>query len=132
MAGLTPAEQAAAALLEAQETLARRATERLYAEVPGLLEKYGERGREKCLQDVRHTLEHLASAVALDAPPLFARYAAWADDLLTARNVPTGELVRSIELLAAEAGMRLSAEGREVVERCAAAGVAALHREDGR
>lgn len=55
--------RAAQALEAHQEALAVEITGALYAEMPELLTKYGERGREKCLQDRRYNLEHLATAI---------------------------------------------------------------------
>lgn len=126
MAELTAAERAAAALLEQKETIARSVTGLLYAEMPWLQDKYGDRGREKCLQDMRYNLEHLIPAVELGAPDMFARYAAWADGVLRARGVPTGELARSMEIMRADVGARLPDDQGEAVAGCIDAGLRAL------
>ena len=126
MAELTAAERAAAALLEQKETIARSVTGLLYAEMPWLQDKYGDRGREKCLQDMRYNLEHLIPAVELEAPDMFARYAAWADGVLRARGVPTGELARSMEIMRADVTARLSGGEAEAVAGCIDAGLRAL------
>jgi Phycobilisome protein len=126
MAELTAAARAARALLEHREAVARAVTGRLYAEMPWLQEKYGDRGREKCLQDVRYSLEHLVPAVELEAPDMFGRYAAWCDGVLRSRGVPTGELARSLELLADEAAGRLPADEAAAVAPCVDAGLRAL------
>ena len=126
MAELTPAERAGAALLEQKETIARSVTGLLYAEMPWLQDKYGDRGREKCLQDMRYNLEHLIPAVELQAPDMFARYAAWCDGVLSARGVPTGELARSFELMASDAVARLRPDEARIVSSCLEAGVIAL------
>lgn len=126
MAELTAAERAAAALLEQKETIARSVTGLLYAEMPWLQDKYGDRGRMKCLQDMRYNLEHLIPAVELQAPDMFARYAAWADGVLRARGVPTGELARSLELMESDVAARLPAEQAEAVSGCMRAGIDAL------
>lgn len=126
MAELTPAERAGAALLEHKETIARSVTGLLYAEMPWLQDKYGDRGRDKCLQDMRYNLEHLIPAVELQAPDMFARYAGWCDGVLRARGVPTGELVRSMEIMRADVAARLPAEQAEAVAACIEAGIGAL------
>ena len=123
---MTPGERAAARLLERREEVARASTEALYRERSWLMEKYGERGRRKCLQDMRYNVEHLAPAVELDAPPMFASYAAWVDDVLRARNVATGELARALELLEESAAEGMDDDERAVLARCVAAGVEAL------
>jgi hypothetical protein len=126
MAELTAAERAGAALLEQKETIARSVTGLLYAEMPWLQDKYGERGRVKCLQDMRYNLEHLIPAVELEAPDMFARYAAWAAGVLRARGVPTGELARSMEIMRADIAVRLPDDQAQAVAGCLDAGIAAL------
>ena len=126
MAELTPAERAGAALLEQKETIARSVTGLLYAEMPWLLDKYGDRGRDKCLQDMRYNLEHLIPAVELEAPDMFARYAAWCDGVLRARGVPTAELVRSLEIMRADVAVRLPADQGQAVAVSLDAGLQAL------
>ena len=79
-------------------TPARAVTDALYAEMSGLMEKYGERGREKCLQDMRYNLEHLAPALALDEPDMFRGYVRWLVELLAAHGVGARDVRRSLEL----------------------------------
>jgi hypothetical protein len=126
MAELSAAERAGRALLEQKETIARSVTGLLYAEMPWLQDKYGDRGREKCLQDMRYNLEHLIPAVELGAPDMFARYAAWADGVLRARGVPTGELARSMEIMRADIAARLPAEQAGAAADSLDAGLGAL------
>ena len=126
MASVAPAERATAFLLEEKEALAREVTARLYAAMPSLPEKYGERGRAKCLQDMRYNLEHLAPAVELEHPEMFAAYARWLDGLLRAYGVATDEVVRSLELMEAVVDERLPADEADAVRACLRAGLAAL------
>jgi hypothetical protein len=126
MAGLSAGARAATALLEQKEVIARSVTGLLYAEMPWLVDKYGERGRAKCLQDMRYNLEYLAPAVEMEDPALFVRYARWADGVLRARNVPTGELARSFELMASDVSARLRHDEAAIVSGCLEAGVIAL------
>lgn len=126
MAELTPAERAGAALLEQKEIIARSVTGLLYAEMPWLQDKYGDRGRDKCLQDMRYNLEHLIPAVELAAPDMFARYAAWASGVLQARGVPADELARSLEIMRADIRARLPGDAAEAVAGCLDAGLQAL------
>jgi hypothetical protein len=85
-------DAAAESLLTRKEELAHAITGALYREMPELLEKYGQRGRGKCLEDMRYNLEHLAPAVALGEPALFSRYVAWLRDMLHSRGVPAREV----------------------------------------
>lgn len=126
MAELSAAERAGASLLEQKETIARSVTGLLYAEMPWLQDKYGDRGRDKCLQDMRYNLEHLIPAVELQAPDMFSRYAAWCDGVLRARGVPTGELIRSLEIMRADIAARLPADQSDAVGPSLDAGIRAL------
>lgn len=123
-------EAAADALLTRKDELALAITEALYAEMPDLTGKYGERGRAKCLQDMRYNLEHLAPALALGEPVLFARYVAWLRDMLAARGIPTEEVRRSLELTQDVARARMAPGSAEVVAETVAAGLGALGEKE--
>jgi hypothetical protein len=123
MAGVSDGARAAAALAEHAEAVARAVTGLLYAEMPWLVDRYGERGRQKCLQDLRYHLEHLAPAVELEDPALFARYAEWCDGVLRARGVQTVELLRSLQLIESDVAARLPDEQAHAVAGCLRAGI---------
>ena len=95
---MTAPERAAERIVAEKENLARAITEALYRERPELTARYGAAGREKCLQDMRYNLEHLAPAVALDQPSMFAGYARWLIGMLEARGIPGDEVARSLAL----------------------------------
>jgi hypothetical protein len=126
MAGVSAGALAAAALLENKEAVARSVTGLLYAEMPWLVDRYGERGRQKCLQDMRYNVEHLAPAVELQDPAMFARYAAWCDGVLRSRGVSTDELARSLVLMESDVAARLPPEQAAAVAAGLRAGAAAL------
>ena len=126
MAALTAGARAAESLAARREELARATTDALYAEVPALLEKYGERGRAKCLQDMRHNFDHLAPAVAFEDPALFAGYVRRGDPPATARRIPASEIRRTLELMEQQARLRLPADEASIVAGCLRAGTAAL------
>ena len=120
------AERAAWSLNGSREALAQAVTDRLYAEMPELTERHGERGRLKCLQDMRYNLEHLAPSVEMEDPEGFAGYVLWLDDLLSARNVATTEVVRCLEITRRVVAERMPPEEAEAVDRSLQAGLAAL------
>ena len=120
------AARAVRSLTDQREALARAVTDALYAEMPELMERYGERGRKKCLQDMRYNLEHLEPAVELGEPGIFARYTLWLNDLLVARGVPTEEVVRCLALTERTVQERLPADEAAQVARCIRAGLSAL------
>lgn len=123
--------QAAERLLAEKEALAGAVIEALYTERPELVARYGPAGREKCLQDMRYTLEHLIPAVDLDRPTMFADYTVWLGRLLRARNVATADVLRSLELMEEGLRTRLPASEAEVAAAILRAGLAALRADDG-
>lgn len=130
MAARPIAEAASEALLERKEELARTITERLYQARPELADKYGERGRARCLEDMRYNLEHLAPAVALEEATLFARYVVWLRDLLQSRGVPVDDVRDSLQITAAVALEVLPREQGEAVAEMVRAGIRALETGD--
>ena len=126
MDDVTVAERAANQLLGQTEDLAEAVTRALYADMPELTARYGSVGREKCKQDLRHTIEYLIPAVYLEEPQMFASYVRWLDDLLRARNVSTQEIVRSLQLTEQIIRTRLPADEAHAVATCVRAGLSAL------
>jgi hypothetical protein len=119
---------AARRLSEDRDAIARAVTAALYAERPGLLDAHGERGREKCRQDMLHNVDYLVPAVDLGDPAIFAAYVTWLDDLLRARRVETTHLVRCLELLGEEATARYGADEAAAVRTILDAGLSVLRR----
>ncbi|KKK37155.1 hypothetical protein WQ57_15640 [Mesobacillus campisalis] len=68
-------------------------TQGIYQDFPVLLEKFGERGVEKCREDNGHHLKHLETALFLGNPQSFIDYAHWLDGILTSRGMATEHLV---------------------------------------
>lgn len=79
--------------------LIEQVTELIYEADPSLLEKYGERGKEKCRQDNRHHLDHLRTAYALRDERVFADYAVWLDGILRSHGMTTQLLIDNFILL---------------------------------
>jgi hypothetical protein len=123
---VTAGERCGERLVAEKEALASAITALLYAERPDLLQRYGASGREKCLQDMRYNLEHLAPAVALGEPAMFAGYARWLGGLLAARGIPTGDVVRSLALTRAALTERFPADEAAAAVPALEAGLAAL------
>lgn len=115
-------------IIERKEALAASITAALYARDPALLERHGEVGRTRCHEDMRYNLEHLAPAVDLGDPSMFARYVAWLDDLLRARNVSTEDVARSLEETDRAVRASFPQEEAEAVGECIRAGLASLDR----
>lgn len=118
--------RAAAELLARKTSLAQTATDALYAGMPELMTRYGAVGRERCLEDIRYTIDHLIPAVDLAQPSMFTAYVGWLDDLLRARNVSTREVIRSLELIEQVVRNELAPDEANVVASCLRAGLDSL------
>ncbi len=118
--------RASESILARKEELAREITDALYADDPGLLERFGEAGRARCLEDMHYCLEHLAPAVAMDDPSLFARYVTWLEGLLAARGIGGRDVRRSLEATLAVLGERLGPDESTGALRCLQAGLTSL------
>jgi hypothetical protein len=118
--------RASDSILAREHELAREITDALYAGDPALRERFGEAGRAKCLQDMHYCLEHLAAAVAMDDPSLFARYVTWLEGLLAARHIGSGDVRRSLEATRTVLAERLRPDECAGALRCLQAGLASL------
>lgn len=101
-----------------------------YGRVPELMERFGEAGREKCLQDAGYHLAYLREAVAAGSETLFVDYIGWARLMLESRGVPYSDLRVNLECLrdalTAEMGAQAAAPfGRTIDQALRVAPVAA-------
>ncbi|SIT03862.1 hypothetical protein SAMN05421799_110111 [Alicyclobacillus vulcanalis] len=72
---------------------ARSVVESMYADHPELYDRYGERGREKCLEDNLHHVRHLRTCYELQDARFFVDYARWLDGILRAHGMETEHLL---------------------------------------
>lgn len=74
-------------------------TRRIYANHPGLYQRFGEKGKLTCREDLLHHLDYLSSALyAGDSAP-FREYVLWLSGVLESRGVPSAHLKESLLLL---------------------------------
>lgn len=126
MSGPALAMRASELILSRLEELAHAVTDALYAEDPGLLARFGETGKARCLEDMRYCLEHLAPALALDDPSLFTRYVRWVESLLAARGIGSGDVRRSLEITERVIAERFQPDEAVSILRFLRAGVSSL------
>jgi methanogenic corrinoid protein MtbC1 len=86
-------------IAERQADLAEAITNRHYQLKPELHEKYGERGRAKCLQDAQYHLSYLAEAITASRPSLFADYVSWARVMLAGRGISETDLADNLAVI---------------------------------
>jgi hypothetical protein len=125
-AGVSAGDSAARRLLGEKDTLSLEIADALYAERPELMDRYGAAGRERCREDLRFNLEHLAPAVALDEPALFAGYVTWLAGLLSARRIPGEEIARSLALTGEAIARRFPPDEAAAAQGVLAAGLRVL------
>ncbi|WP_445613018.1 hypothetical protein [Geobacillus sp. YF-1] len=65
----------------------------IYAAYPELLEKYGERGKQKCFEDNQHHFAHLETAYLLRNAKVFTDYALWLNNILVNHGMKTDHLL---------------------------------------
>src|SRR3954470_6349336 len=70
-----------------RRAISEAVVERQYAASPGLRDRYGVRGREKCVEDTEFHLAHLSGALLASSPALFADYIGWASGVMTVAAV---------------------------------------------
>jgi hypothetical protein len=88
-------------------------TEGIYKDYPALLERFGERGRQKCREDNEHHIKHLQTSLKLDDHQFFIDYAHWLNGILTSRGMETFHLIDNFERLQ-EAFRSLEANSEDV------------------
>lgn len=71
----------------------------IYKDMPELLDKFGERGKKKCLEDNYHHIKHLESARSLKTDGFFVDYALWLNNLLTTRGMKTSHIIDNFDRL---------------------------------
>ena len=96
-------------IIERQEGLAREIVERHWQLRPSLEQRYGDKGRVRCLEDARYHLRYLSEAVGAREPALFLHYITWAKTMLLARSIPVEDLVENLEVMLDVLGKELPA-----------------------
>lgn len=79
--------------------LAERATEELYRRDPSLVDKFGEKGKRKCLEDNLHHVKQLDTAGKLQNGQFFTDYAVWLNGILLKHGMETAHLVENFRVI---------------------------------
>ncbi|WP_078411962.1 hypothetical protein [Priestia abyssalis] len=62
--------------------MVERVTEKIYEKDPTLVNRYGDKGRAKCIEDNHHHFKHLETAYELRNGQFFIDYALWLNGIL--------------------------------------------------
>jgi signal transduction histidine kinase/ActR/RegA family two-component response regulator len=87
------------AIHSSRRTLSEAVVERQYARHPELRERYGERGRAKCVEDTQFHLAHLSAAILASSPAVFADYMDWVSSVMTAAGIHTEDVRANLDCL---------------------------------
>jgi hypothetical protein len=79
--------------------IAEKVTESYYEVDVKAMEKWGEQGRKKTLEDTVFTLQHLSSAVFANDVNLFLDYLKWLVVVLTSRRVDIDVIILHTQIL---------------------------------
>ncbi|MFC5356246.1 cobalamin B12-binding domain-containing protein [Azospirillum himalayense] len=112
--------------MDRREELARAVVAIQFERWPALYARYGEDGRERCVEDVGFHLLYLAEAVASDSPALFREYVAWVKILFAGIGIPDEELGESLEILRDVVAARVDPAAAARVCACVGEGLSAL------
>lgn len=72
-------------------------TEGIYKDYPEMMERFGELGKKKCIEDNYHHFRHLETAYAVKKAQIFTDYAIWLNNVLTSRGMKTEHLLDNFE-----------------------------------
>lgn len=75
------------------------ATKALYTRYAKELQRFGERGRQNCRQDMHFHFDYLQGALIGNEPGIFTQYALWLKDVLNSRGIPAAHLSTSFDIL---------------------------------
>ncbi|MBD7965995.1 hypothetical protein [Fictibacillus norfolkensis] len=79
--------------------MVERVTEKIYENDPTLVERYGDKGRTKCVEDNHHHFKHLETAYELDNSAFFIDYAIWLDGILQKFGMSTQLLMDNFDFI---------------------------------
>jgi hypothetical protein len=79
--------------------MVERVTEKIYENDPTLMERYGDKGKTKCIEDNHHHFKHLETAFELDNAEFFADYALWLNGILQKFGISTEHLMDNFSII---------------------------------
>jgi hypothetical protein len=79
--------------------MVERVTKRIYENDPSLMDRYGDKGRTKCIEDNHHHFKHLETAYELENAEFFTDYALWLDGILQKFGMSTELLIDNFSII---------------------------------
>jgi MerR family transcriptional regulator, light-induced transcriptional regulator len=109
----------------AKATLAEAVTEQFFQRHPDWQERYGDRGRQRGIEDAAFHLDFLAGAIECGEPAAFARYAHWTVGVLQARGIAPHFVAENLEQLSTALRDQITPEQQSIVDAYIRAGTEA-------
>jgi len=82
-----------------RRAFAERAVLRYWLRQPGVAARYGDKGRQRCVEDMLYTLVYLEAAVSVGSMELFRDYIAWLRSIFICFDIDVDDLVGTLENL---------------------------------
>jgi methanogenic corrinoid protein MtbC1 len=82
-----------------RRAFAERAVLRHWLRNPGTAERYGDKGRQRCVEDMQYTLVYLEAATSIGSMEPFRSYVAWLRSIFICFNVDVDDLIGTLETL---------------------------------
>ena len=111
-----PSHQRVADTLSSRRSeLALRVAEKHLAQNPHFIERFGELGRVRCIEDADFHLQYLSHSLRFATPALFTAYTQWTRQVLEKRAIGWSDLQKNLELLRDELAAELDEEDAKPV-----------------
>jgi len=113
-----------------QRPVAEAVTEEFFRRHPDWVDRYGERGRARAVEDAQYHMDFLGGALVAGEPQAFAEYVRWARRVLEARGIAARFLRENLEQIGEALASRLG-PARPAVEAVVHAGLLACDESPG-
>jgi MerR family transcriptional regulator, light-induced transcriptional regulator len=82
-----------------RRAFAERAVRRFWLRQPRVAARYGDKGRQRCVEDMLYTLVYLEAATATGSKELFRDYITWLRSIFICFNIDVDDLTGTLETL---------------------------------
>ncbi|QCT01223.1 hypothetical protein E6C60_0500 [Paenibacillus algicola] len=120
--------------IEEYADMIQQVMDMIYTADPSLLQRYGERGRQKCREDNLHHLKHLETAFQLGNTSVFTDYALWLEGILSKHAMKTRTLTDNFQYMldSLDLARSLDERARQAYRQYLEAAIHALQQHEAR
>ncbi len=123
-------DSAAQRLEEHKQALAQIMTDLQFENHPELVEKYGDKGKEKCYEDAIYHINYLSQAIRVDSQKIFNSYLDWARRMLKERGIGVNDLMDNMRFLKKAIHQKISGDEASELITYIDRGLAVLQDEE--